>query len=81
MACIAKKTKSGFLALRLFWEKIESWEGSKDEDTPENRRFYEAKALLISREMEQGTFDYLKHFPNGNKAYLFPARATEGADS
>jgi len=48
-----------------------SWETTKLEDTPENRQFLNAQAIIISREIKHGTFDYLKHFPNGNKAHLF----------
>jgi len=71
MACRVKSTTTGFLALQLRWNGLKSWEGTKDRDTFDNRKFWEAKAILISREMEDGTFDYLKHFPNGNRAPLF----------
>jgi integrase len=50
---------------------MESWEGTSFTDEPENRRVLEAKALIISREMADGNFDYLHHFPRGNKAHLF----------
>ena len=71
MACKVKVNQHGFLALRLFWDGIESWEGTGLEDSPENRQLLEAKALIISQEIKTGSFEYLKHFPNGNKAYLF----------
>src|SRR5918996_5247356 len=71
MGCIIKVTRNGFLAFRLYWHGMESWEGTKLEDTPENRKFLEAKALIIAREIQHGTFDYLSHFPNGNKAHVF----------
>jgi len=72
MACKVKRAKGGaYLALRLFWNGLRSWETTRLEDTPENRRFLEAQATIISREMDNGNFDYLKHFPNGNKAHLF----------
>lgn len=41
---------------------------------PENARAFAALekwAADITREIENGTFDYLRHFPNGNKAHLF----------
>jgi integrase len=50
---------------------MRSWEGTGLQDTPENRRLLEAAALVISSEIKNGTFDYLKHFPKGNKARLF----------
>src|SRR6266550_5218290 len=40
---------------------------------PENRRLLEAAALVISTEIKNKTFDYVKHFPKGNKAHLFKA--------
>jgi len=71
MACKVKTNRHGLLALRLFWDGVRSWEGTHLKDTPENRRLVEAKALIIADEMKKGTFEYLEHFPNGNKAYLF----------
>jgi len=50
---------------------MRSTEGTRCLDTPENRELVEAKALIIRREIEDKCFDYLKHFPNGNKAHLF----------
>jgi Arm DNA-binding domain len=40
-------------------------------DTVGNRKRMEARAVLISEEMEAHRFDYLKWFPNGNKADEF----------
>jgi integrase len=40
-------------------------------DTPENRDFLKAKAKVISREIREKKFDYLRWFPDGNLAYLF----------
>ena len=37
-------------------------------DTRENRRRVERQAELIGAEIRAGTFDYLKWFPNGNRA-------------
>ena len=77
MACKVKVNRHGLLALRLFWEGVRSWEGTHLKDTPENRGLVEAKALIIADEMKKGTFDYLEHFPNGNKAYLFRQEETK----
>jgi integrase len=71
MGCIIKVNRHGFLAFRLFWNKLRSWEGSGLPDTRENRKLVEAKAVLISREIKKGQFDYLKWFPEGNRAELF----------
>ena len=71
MGCIVKRNYHGFLALRLFWNGMRSWQGSGLADTSENRKLLEAVALVISTEMKNGMFDYLKHFPKGDKARLF----------
>jgi integrase len=73
MACIVKKNRHGNLAFRLYWNGVESWEGTGLKDNAKNRQRMEARSVLISEEMEKGTFDYLKWFPNGNKANLFNA--------
>jgi hypothetical protein len=74
VGCKIKVNRHGFLAFRLFWNKLRSWEGTGLRDTPENRKLIEAKALLISREIKKGNFDYLKWFPEGNRAELFLPR-------
>jgi hypothetical protein len=80
MACKVKKAKgAAHLGLRLFWNGIRSWETTRLEDTAENRQFLEAQATIISREMKKGTFDYLKHFPDGNQAHLFRSEAPRPA--
>ena len=71
MACTVKVNRHGRLAFRLYWNGMESWEGTDYKDEPENRCVIEAKALIISREMDDGIFEYLHHFPRGNKAHLF----------
>src|SRR5437016_3696259 len=71
MGCKVKVNRHGFLAFRLFWKKMTSWEGTGLADTPGNRQLVEAQAVLISREIKKGVFDYLKWFPEGNKAELF----------
>jgi len=71
MACTVKVNRHGRLAFRLYWNGMESWEGTDYKDEPENRRVLEAEALIISREMDDGIFEYLHHFPHGNKAHLF----------
>src|SRR5215813_465024 len=75
MACKVKVNRHGRLAFRLFWDGRESWEGTRWKDTPKNRLKAEADALRISEEMERGTFDYLKWFPDGNRVHLFRTKA------
>ena len=77
MACTFKVNQHGFLAFHLFWAGMRSWEGTGLKDTTKNRRRVEARAVLISEEMEKGTFDYLKWFPEGNKAHLFNPKEDE----
>jgi len=71
MACKVKVNQHGFLAFHLFWNRTRSWEGTGLRDTPENREFVKAQAVIMSREIKKGKFDYLKWFPEGNKAHLF----------
>ena len=71
MSCKVKTNQHGFLAFRLYWNGRESWEGTGLKDSEKNRKRVEARAELINEEMEAGTFDYLKWFPEGNKAHEF----------
>ena len=68
MSCKVKRNRHGYLALRVFWRGMRSWEGTGLPDTPENRRLVEAQATIINAEMKAGAFDYLRHFPKGNRA-------------
>jgi Arm DNA-binding domain len=61
VGCIVKTNQNGNLALRLFFKGLRSWEGIRAlKDTPENRDFLRAKAKVISREIREGKFDYLR---------------------
>src|ERR1700752_5091664 len=71
VSCIIKTNRVGNLAYQLFFDRIRTWEGTKLKDTPDNRRLLEARAVLISHEIKTGAFDYLKWFPQGNRAHLF----------
>jgi Arm domain-containing DNA-binding protein/integrase-like protein len=76
MACKVKVNRHGFLAFRLYWDSYESWEGTEWRDTPKNRERAQARAVLISEQMDNGSFDYLKWFPEGNKAKQFRKPST-----
>jgi len=71
MACKVKVNRHGFLAFRMYWNGTESWEGTGLKDTARNRKRVEARSELINEQMEAGSFNYLKWFPDGNKADLF----------
>jgi len=80
MACRVKVNQHGRLAFRLYWTdpkmgRLESWEGTGLKDNAKNRKRVEARAVLITEEMENEKFDYLKRFPDGNKAHLFKPNA------
>jgi integrase len=79
MACKVKVNRHGYLAFRLYWNSMESWEGTEFKDTPENRKFVEAQAVIISREIKKSRFDYLQWFPNGNRAKLFTSESNRTA--
>lgn len=57
--------------LRLYWNGFDAREGTALLDTPENRILLESKVKQINEEMRKGSFDYLAHFPDGNKASYF----------
>jgi integrase len=76
MACTIKANRHGYLAFRLYWDGHKFWEGTRLKDTPKNRQRMEARAVLISEEMERGTFEYLNWFPEGNNAQQFRPKPT-----
>ena len=78
MTCRVKVNRHGRLAFQIFWRGMRTWEGTGLPDTPENRTLVEAKAILVTREIKNGTFDYLKSFPKGNKAEELNPKATIG---
>ena len=59
-------------------EGLESHEGTALKDTKENRPKVERRAQIITDEMEEGTFDYLRWFPEGNLATRFRGREGTG---
>src|SRR5688572_24303057 len=77
MSCKVKVNRHGYLAFRLYWNGLESWEGTGLKDNAKNRQRAEARAVLISEEMERGVFDYLKWFPEGNKADEFKPKVDQ----
>jgi len=75
MPCRIGSNRHGRLFLRLYWQNLDCREGTKLDDTPENRKLLEPKVAQINEEIARGTFDYLKHFPQGNKANHFRQEA------
>lgn len=67
----------GNLRLRLYWDGLSSTEGTSLKDSPENRERLKPMVDKINAEMAAGTFDYLKHFPHGNKAEYFKKAKTD----
>src|SRR5438445_188113 len=60
--------RSGWLGYRLC---VDGWKGREStgcRDTPGNRARLERKAAAMSDEMADGRFDYLRWFPDGNRA-------------
>ena len=72
MACKVK-AKHGSLAFRFYWNGREFWQTTGWRDTAGNRKKAEGWAQQITEEIKAGTFNYLKHFPKGNKAHEFGA--------
>ena len=71
MACNVATNRHKRLRFRLNYRGREWTEGIGLTDTPKNRMRAEARAVLISEEMEHGEFDYLRWFPYGNRAHEF----------
>jgi hypothetical protein len=80
MAVKVKKNRHGYLFFRGYWNGRELWEGTEWKDTPKNRERAEARAVLISEEIERGDFDYLRWFPRGNKAHEFGPKSAAPAE-
>jgi len=75
-ACSLQTTTTGFLRLRFRWtlpdgRKRYFAEATALRDTAENRNRVQRQAELIGAEIKAGVFDYLKWFPNGNRAADF----------
>ena len=75
MGCSVRTNRHGYLAFRLHFRGMESHEGTKLKDTPENRRKVEARVRVIDQEIREGVFDYLRWFPTGNLASRFHREA------
>ena len=71
MGCSVRTNRHGYLAFRLYFQGLQSHEGTKLRDTPENRRRVDARARAIDEEIRDGVFDYLRWFPCGNLAPRF----------
>jgi integrase len=75
-ACFVDTTPAGRLRFRFRW-KLPSGrhrffsEATALTDTVHNRRVVERQAAAIGAEIRIGVFDYLKWFPNGNRANDF----------
>lgn len=75
-ACSVQITATGLLRLRFRWAVPGGGvryfaEATALRDTPENRERVRKQAELIGAEIRAGAFDYLKWFPNGNRAADF----------
>jgi integrase len=78
MGCRVKRSRHGTLALRVFWNGNESWEGTGLPDNRANWDRLERVATLIDAEIRAGVFDasrYLYYFPTGNRACDMQAMA------
>jgi integrase len=73
MAVKVSANRHGNLFFRFYWRGMDMREGVALKNTPENRKLCEAKAMVWSDQIDRGTFDYLREFPNGNKAGFFGA--------
>jgi len=75
-ACFVETTPAGRLRFRFRWKLPNGRqrffsEATALSDTVHNRRLVEKQAALIGAEIRLSVFDYLKWFPNGNRANDF----------
>jgi integrase len=75
-ACSVEVTATGLLRFRFRWKMPDGVvrkfaEATALRDTPENRERVERQAEMVGAEIRGGAFDYLKWFPNGNRATEF----------
>lgn len=71
MACSYRANRHGYLAIRVYWQGNESHEGTALKATAANEKKVAARVATINDEMEDGSFDYLKWFPDGAIAHRF----------
>src|SRR5437899_41549 len=77
MGCALRRNRHGYLAIRVWGftdpqgRVLDTNEGAGLKDTPANRAQLKADAACIAAEIKAGRFEYLRWFPNGNKADLF----------
>jgi len=77
VGCSVRANRHGYLCFRLYFDGLESHEGTALKDTPESRLKVERRAQTISDEIEAGTFEYLRWFPDGNLAVRFRTKAAD----
>jgi len=80
MACKVKVNRHGYLAFRFYWNGREFWQGTGWQDTARNRMKAEGKAVEITEQIKAKTFNYLKWFPEGNKADDFKPKDNKPAE-
>ena len=73
MAKVRARPETGKLYFDFFYRGARCREQTDLPDTPANRKRVEAVMRRIETEMQQGTFDYARYFPNSK----LPRRATE----
>src|SRR5262249_1257729 len=79
VGCSIQTTQDGCLAFRLSFAGLESSEATLLPATAENRRHARDRARVIEQEMSDGTFDYLRWFPEGSLASRFGPSAGASA--
>ena len=81
MACKVEVNQHGYLRFRLYWNGREDSQGTDWKATEKNLIKAHGRALEISEQMKAGTFNYLKWFPNGNRAHEFRAKVDTPVES
>jgi integrase len=73
--------RHGYLRICFRYQAVECKEGTKLKDTPANRQRLQQKLDQLQYEIDQGVFDYRRHFPRGTKGPRFGGGEGEGREA
>lgn len=79
MAKVRARPETGKLYFDFFYRGVRCREQTDLPDTPANRKRVEAVMRRIEIELQQGTFDYARYFPNSKQPARTLGHAAEGA--
>jgi integrase len=73
--------RHGYLRICFRWQGVECKEGTKLKDTPANRQRLQPTLDQLQYEIDQGLFDYRRHFPHGTRVARFGGGEAQGREA